>query len=82
MFSLFFRRKTRHGNITTPGSKWLRWILIEQSRHFSKSCNRLERLYARIAYKHGKNTARVAVAREMLKIIHPMLVNNRPFVKE
>jgi hypothetical protein len=39
-------------------------------------------MYARISYKHGKNTARVAVAREMLKIIYSMLVNNRPFLKE
>ena len=38
--------------------------------------------YARITYKHGKNTARVAVAREMLKIIYSMLTHNRPFVKE
>ena len=74
--------KTRHGNITKLGSKWLRWILIELSQHFSKSYNRLERMYARIAYKHGKNTARVAVAREMLKIIYSMLTHNRPFVKE
>ena len=74
--------KTRHGNITKLGSKWLRWILIELSQHFSKSYNRLERMYARIAYKHGKNTARVAVAREMLKIIYSMLTHNRPFLKE
>jgi len=39
-------------------------------------------MYKRISYKHGKNTARVAVAREMLKIIYSMLVNNRPFAKE
>ena len=74
--------KTRYGNITKLGSKWLRWIMIEQSQHFAKSCDRLERMYARIANKHGKNTARVAVAREMLKIIYSMLVHNRPFMKE
>ncbi len=56
--------------------------MIEQSQHFARSCSRLERMYTRIGYKHGKNTARVAVAREMLKIIYSMLVNNRPFVKE
>lgn len=74
--------KTRHGSITKLGSKWLRWILIELSQHFTKSCGRLERMYKRISYKHGKNTARVAVAREMLKIIYSMLTHNRPFVKE
>lgn len=74
--------KTRHGSITKLGSKWLRWIMIEQSQHFAKSCDRLERMYTRISYKHGKNTARVAVAREMLKIIYSMLTHNRPFLKE
>jgi transposase len=74
--------KTRHGNITKLGSKRLRWILIVLSQHFTKSCGRMERMYKRIAFKHGKNTACVAVAGEMLKIIYSMLTHNRPFVKE
>ncbi|MDD5008534.1 MAG: hypothetical protein PHU49_05975 [Syntrophorhabdaceae bacterium] len=39
-------------------------------------------LYGRVAYKHGKNTARVAIAREMLKIIYAMLIHRRPFIRE
>lgn len=35
----------------------------------------------RISYEHGKNKAWVAAAREMLKIIYSMLMNNSPFVK-
>jgi hypothetical protein len=74
--------KTRHSNITKLGSKWLHRILIEQAQHFFKSCSRLERMNARISYEQGKKTVRIAVAREMLKILYSVLVNNRPFAKE
>lgn len=73
--------KTWHGSITKQGSRWLRWILIELSHHFAGSGERLQRMYVRIAHKQGKNTARVAVAREMLKIIYYMLRDNRAFVR-
>uniref|UniRef100_A0A7C4YFB1 IS110 family transposase n=1 Tax=Caldisericum exile TaxID=693075 RepID=A0A7C4YFB1_9BACT len=74
--------KCYHGSITKQGSKWLRWILIELSHHFIKSSNRIERLYKKITRKHGRNTARVAVAREMLKIIYYMLRDKRAFIIE
>jgi len=72
--------KTRYGSITKQGSKWLRWILVELSHHFIKGSPRLKFLYARIARSHGRNAARVAVAREMLKIMYVMLRDNRAFV--
>lgn len=74
--------KTRYGSITKHGSKWLRWIMIELSCHFTNSCPRLNDMYQRISKKHGKSTARVAVAREMLKIIFYMLRDRREFVKD
>jgi len=43
---------------------------------------RIERLYTKITKDHGKNTARVAVAREMLKIIYYMLRDKRAFIVE
>jgi len=73
--------KTRYGSLTKRGSKWLRWILIELSHHFARSSEKMRALYQRIAYKHGRNTARVAVARQMLTIIYAMLKEGRPFVK-
>jgi transposase len=72
---------TRHGSITKQGSKWLRWILIELSHHFVKGSDRLHQMYARISSKHGRNVARVAIAREMLKIIYCMLRENGAFVR-
>lgn len=74
--------KTRYGSITKQGSKWLRWILVELSHHFAGSSSRLKHRYDKITKTHGKNTARVAVARDMLKIIYYMLRDNRPFRSE
>ena len=71
--------KTRRGPITKQGSKWLRWILIEESHHFKNGSKKMEKLYNRICLRHGKNKARVAVAREMLKVIFYMLRDGKPF---
>ncbi len=74
--------KTRYGSITKQGSRWLRWILVELSQHFINSSERMKKIYLSVSKTHGKNTARVAVAREMLKVIYYMLRDNRPFVKK
>jgi transposase len=74
--------KIRYGAITKQGSKWLRWILVELSYHFIRGSERLQNLYKRVSRSHGKATARVAVAREMLKIIYYMLRDNRAFIRE
>lgn len=71
--------KTRMGSITKEGSKWLRWILIELSGHAAKGSLKFNHLYQRVSSKYGKPTARVSVAREMLKVIYYMLKNNEPF---
>ena len=69
--------KTHYGSITKMGSKWLRWILVEVSHHFTKAYPKFKRLYDRVAFRHGKNTARVTVAREMLRTIYYMLKENK-----
>jgi transposase len=74
--------RTYHGSITKQGSKWLRWILVELSPHFVKGSERLGKMYLRVSKKHGGKKARVAVAREMLKIIYYMLRDNRAFYKD
>ena len=72
--------KTHHGAITKQGSRWLRWILIELALHFIRHDSRLKALYVRVSQKHGHNSAKVAVAREMLKIIYAMLRDNRAYI--
>jgi transposase len=71
--------KTRYGHITKQGSRWLRWILVELSHNAVNGSVRFQKMYLRVARRHGKNTARVAVAREMLKVIYYMLKNDEPF---
>jgi hypothetical protein len=51
-------------------------IKTELSHHFVRASERIMR-------RHGRNTARVAVAREMLmKVIYYILRDRRPFLKE
>ena len=70
--------KTRHGRITKQGSRWLRWILTEASHHVSKT-KRLAPLYNRVRKKHGKNAAKIAVARKLLCIIYHLLTEGEKF---
>jgi len=74
--------RTYYGSITKQGSRWLMWIMIELSHHFIKASERMKDMYQRISRRHGKNTAKVAVAREMLKVIYYMLRDRRPFFRE
>ena len=71
--------KVRMGSITKQGSKWLRWILVECTLHAIKKSPHYQKLYTRVAHKHGKGTARVAVARSMLRGIYAMLTFDRPY---
>jgi transposase len=71
--------RTHYGHITKQGSRWLRWILIESSHHAIRGSLRFRQLYQRVSKKHGKNTGRVAVAREMLCVIYHLLMKGEKF---
>ncbi len=71
--------KVRMGSITKQGSKWLRWILTECASHAVKQSPHYEQLYTRVATKHGTGTARIAVARSMLRAIYAMLTHQQPY---
>jgi len=71
--------KVRMGAITKQGSKWLRWILVECALHAVKKSTHYYNLYTRVAHKHGNGTARVAVARSMLRAIYTMLTLHQPY---
>jgi transposase len=64
---------TRYGRITKQGSSWLRWIMVEVASIASRHSPRLGRLHSRVAYKHGHNTANIAVAREILTICYYLI---------
>lgn len=71
--------KTRMGRITKTGSKYLRWVLVENSHHAVRGTRRFEELYGRVVVRSGKNAAKTAVARKMLVSIYHMLMRHEPF---
>jgi transposase len=72
-------KKERHGGLTKQGSKWLRWIMVENSHHIIKKDRRFKDLFDRVARKHGNNSGRVAVARKMLEVVWFMLTRKEDF---
>ncbi len=62
-----------HGRITKQGSRWLRWVLVEAAQKYGRAPGRLGNLFRRIQKRKGNNTAKVAVARELLICIYHCL---------
>ncbi|MCX6358137.1 MAG: IS110 family transposase, partial [Candidatus Aureabacteria bacterium] len=71
-----------HGPLNTNRRKHLQWILLENAWHSMRKIPRLEHKYAAIKKRKGSNTAKVAVARDVLKIIYHVLKEKRPFYRE
>jgi len=73
--------RTHHGHLTKQGSSWLRWILTQVAPHAVRGSARLRALHGRVARRQGRNAAKMAVARQMLIIIHRMLTRREPFLE-
>ncbi len=71
--------KTFHGPLNINRRKYLQWILLENVFHFIKAIPKIEEKYLELKQRKGHNTAKVALAREMLKIIYHVLKEHRPF---
>lgn len=71
--------KEVHGPLNVNRRKNLQWILIEVVYHFIKALPEKSLRYESIVARKGVNTAKVALAREMLKIIYHVLKEKRPF---
>lgn len=73
----------RYGRITKQGSKWLRWILAQAVNHVTRRPGKMHDFYIRMVRRgKGKNVARVAVARKLLRVIWCMLTRREPFREE
>lgn len=71
--------KEVHGPLNVNRRKNLQWILIEVVYHFIKALPEKSLRYESIVSRKGVNTAKVAMAREMLKIIYHVLKEKRQF---
>lgn len=70
-----------HGPLNINRRKHLRWILVETVWHFVKSDSKWSLLYETLAKRKGFGTAKVVMARHMLKVIYHVLKERRPFYK-
>lgn len=71
-----------HGPLNRNRNAYLRWILLENVHHAMKKMPRLRRKYDSVKKRKGSNTAKVAAARELLKIVYHVLKEKRPYRPE
>lgn len=72
--------KTWNGRITKQGNRWLRWAMV-QSAHVAKRHDaRLKGVYEKLAAKHGKAKATVAVAHKLLRVVWGVWTGGKPYV--
>jgi transposase len=74
--------KEYHGPLNKNRRKHLQWILIEGVYHFTKKSHARLAKFESIAKRKSPNVARVALARDLLKIIYRVLKDNRPYYAE
>lgn len=73
--------KNFSGKITKHGSEHLRWIMVQAAKSAGRTSNTtFSKIFNRIAYRKGQNTATVALARKMLCILWHLLINQEMYV--
>jgi len=63
--------RTHTGPLTKSGNRWLRWGAVLGAQQIANKRNvdpRLKRLLNRVAFRHGRNPAKVACARALLDL--------------
>lgn len=74
--------KTRNGPLNRNRRKNLQWILLETVIHFIKSSRSNLSKFNRISRTKSFNTARVVLARDMLRVIYKVLKEKRQYYRE
>jgi len=74
--------KMHHGPLNKNRRRDLQWILIEDAYPYIRSVPEAKERYDRIEKQKGANTAKIVIAREMLKVIYQVLKENRPYYTE
>jgi transposase len=71
--------KTYHGRIIKQDNKYLRWTLIEAVIQATRKDAQIRSYYYSMKAKKGSNSAKVATARRLLKIIYQVWKENRSY---
>lgn len=69
-----------HGPLNTNRRKHLQWILLETAIHFARGIPAKARRFHDLCRKKGFQTAKVMMARDMLKAIYHVLKERRDFL--
>jgi len=69
--------KTYHGRIIKQGNKYIRWALIEAVAPAIKADAQIRNYYYSMKAKKGSNSAKVATARRLLKIVYQVWKEKR-----
>jgi transposase len=72
--------KSFHGPLNNNRRKKLQWILIEVVYHFIRQQPDKQAKYDAIAARKGTNTAKIVLARDLLKVVYHILKEPRPFI--
>jgi len=72
-------RSSRYGHISKRGSPAVRSLLMEVSHNAVRKVPRYGDLYRRVKAKKGANTAKTAVARQMIEDCWTLLIKREPF---
>ena len=71
--------KCIHGPLSKNRRKYLRWILLEVVYHYVKADPKRKQMFDFLKKRKGHNTAKVIMARELLKVIYHILKEKRPY---
>jgi len=72
--------KCFHGPLNNNRRKKLQWILIEVVYHFIRQQPDKQVKYDAIASRKGSNTAKIVLARDLLKVVYHILKEQRQFI--
>ena len=75
-------KAVHHGALMTNRRKNLQWILIETVFHFIRATSQRQAHYEELKSRKGANTAKVIMARQMLKIVYHVLKEQRPYYRD
>jgi transposase len=70
-----------YGRITKLGNPYVRWCLVQASHRLVRTNKDYQRFVKRIAFKHGKKKAIVALSRKLATIVYSVLKENRIYEK-
>jgi len=74
--------KDARGPLTKAGNRWLRYAAVLAAQRIGQMREpdpRLKRIFLSVAFRHGRNPAKIAVARRLLDLIYYMLKKGQDY---